>query len=96
MSRKEIQAHIATLHKMIGAAGIIMKEPYHTLALDAAIPAMIRQGKKEKYIRMLNYQVRHETAMIFPDPLTKTALLEAEDALIRQQAEGGGEDGEAD
>lgn len=95
MNRKELQRHIETIHKMIEAVGIIIKEPCHTEALDAAVMAMTKQKSKEKYIRMLAYQVRYEGAMIFPDPLTKTALLTAEDAMIKWQAEGGGEDAQA-
>lgn len=78
---------IKIIQKLIKAVGIIEKECFHVHALAAGADALQAQGGREMYIRMLRYHVSHEGAMIFPDALTKAALVAAENALVQKLME---------
>lgn len=84
LSPPNTQDCIFILQRLIKAVGIIEKESYHIHALEAGAKAMQQQGGKEMYIRMLRYHTTHAGAMIFPDPVTKEALVAAENALVLQ------------
>ena len=75
---------IEILGRLIKSVGIIPKETYHIHALEAGAVAVQEHGGKEMYIRMLRYHVTHPGAYIFPDPVTKEALVAAENALMLQ------------
>ena len=72
--------------KMRKATSPIEKEFRQMIALEAAAKAMEAQEGRAMYIRMLRYHLAHESAHIFPDPLTKDMLEAAEKALGRQMA----------
>ena len=78
---------INIIRKMIKAVGIVEKECHHVHALAAGADALQAQGGRDMYIRMLRYHVSHEGAMIFPDALTKAALVAAENALVQKLVE---------
>lgn len=75
---------IEILGRLIKAVGIIEKETYQIHAMEAGVKAMQEHGGKEMYIRMLQYHITHPGAYIFPDPVTKEALVAAENALMLQ------------
>lgn len=80
----DTQDCIKILRTLIKAVGIFEKESYHIHAMEAGAKAMEEYGGKEMYIRMLRYHATHPGAHIFPDPVTKAALVAAEEALMLQ------------
>lgn len=83
----DTRGSINIIRHLIKAVGIIGKESFHVLALAMGADALQAQGGKEMYIRMLRYHVSHEGAMIYPDALTKAALVAAENALVQKLVE---------
>ena len=80
----DTQDCIGILQRLIKAVGIIDKETYHIHAMEAGAKAMQQHGGKEMYYRMLQYHITHPGAYLFPDALTKEALVAAENALVLQ------------
>lgn len=84
--RPDLAECLYIIGRMRKATSPIEKQFYHMCALEMAVKAMEAQEGRAVFIRMLRYHVAHESALIFPDALTKEMLEAAEKALGRHMA----------